>query len=257
LLCLIDGDVLFYQYAFPFEKTIQWDSHTTSKAIQPDQATDKLNRFVDDLKKACKAKEYLIVYSGEFNFRYGVLPTYKSNRSDNEKPWLHGYLKDYVKANHPTECWEGIEADDTLGILGSSDHKYVVCTIDKDLFTVPCNLYNWNKMGKPRIVSTTEADWFWLYQVLIGDTVDGYKGCPMIGDIKARKILGEPGEYSLDKMWELVVQAYQNTSTKQAKKVYGKEQLTEEDALVQARVARILRQEDWDEKKKKPILWRP
>ena len=33
--------------------------------------------------------------------------------------------------------------------------------------------------------------------------------------------------------------------------------LTEGDALIQARLARILRHEDYDYKKKEPILWTP
>jgi hypothetical protein len=38
---------------------------------------------------------------------------------------------------------------------------------------------------------------------------------------------------------------------------YEKKKLTAEDALRNARLARILRWDDWDRKKKEPILWRP
>ena len=38
---------------------------------------------------------------------------------------------------------------------------------------------------------------------------------------------------------------------------FEKKGLTEDDALLQARVARILRASDYDFKKKEPIMWTP
>ena len=49
----------------------------------------------------------------------------------------------------------------------------------------------------------------------------------------------------LPEMWEAVVAEYK------------RQELSESYALTQARLARILRAQDWDSKKKKPILWRP
>ena len=45
-------------------------------------------------------------------------------------------------------------------------------------------------------------------------------------------------------MWEAVVAEYK------------RQKLDEEYALTQARLARILRASDWDNKKKEPILWK-
>ena len=82
-----------------------------------------------------------------------------------------------------------------------------------------------------------------MYQTLIGDRVDGYEGCKGIGDVTARKILGEIGEKSLEEMWDLV------------KKTFEEKGFTEADALRNARMARILRVEDYDFKKKEVKLW--
>ena len=68
---------------------------------------------------------------------------------------------------------------------------------------------------------------------------DSYKGCPSVGAVTAKKILDKTPT------WEAVVEQF------------VKKNLTEEDALVQARIARILRAEDYDFKAKKPILWKP
>jgi DNA polymerase-1 len=46
-------------------------------------------------------------------------------------------------------------------------------------------------------------------------------------------------------MWEAVLAEYK------------RQELDEKYALTQARLARILRASDWDNKKKKPILWSP
>ena len=65
----------------------------------------------------------------------------------------------------------------------------------------------------------------------------------IIGGVEASRILANKKD--LPEMWEAVV------------KEYEKQGLDEAYALTQARLARILRAQDWDSKRKKPILWRP
>ena len=59
----------------------------------------------------------------------------------------------------------------------------------------------------------------------------------------ARKILGGVGEHSLEEMWQKVVNTYKSKG------------FTEEEALLNARMARILRVEDYDFKNKEIKLW--
>ena len=80
-----------------------------------------------------------------------------------------------------------------------------------------------------------------MFQTLVGDATDGYSGCPTIGPVAATKLLGFCSDQTA--MWDLV------TST------YRKKGLGEEEALIQARVARILRFEDY--KKEEVLLWTP
>ncbi len=83
-----------------------------------------------------------------------------------------------------------------------------------------------------------------MYQTLTGDSTDGYKGCPKVGPVAAARLLeplmGEPAG-----MWIAVLLSFKKAG------------LTEADALVQARVARILRHTDYDFTNKLPILWTP
>ena len=76
-------------------------------------------------------------------------------------------------------------------------------------------------------------------QTLTGDPTDGYSGCPSIGKVSAERILKD------NSTWQAVVDTYK------------KKKLSEDAALQQARVARILRASDYDFKKKEIKLWLP
>jgi DNA polymerase-1 len=79
-------------------------------------------------------------------------------------------------------------------------------------------------------------------QTLTGDAVDNYKGCPGIGVKRALGLLfnKKPNEY-----WEIITKAFEKAG------------LTEMDALVQARMARILRTDDYNIQKGEVYLWSP
>ena len=119
--------------------------------------------------------------------------------------------------------------------------------IDKDLRQVPGLHINYqhardNGNWEPETVTEEAANRFHMFQTLTGDAVDGYKGLPGCGPKGAEKILGD---VTGDLMWSLVLQAYEKAG------------LTLEDALIQTRVARILRHGDYDYARKEVILWSP
>jgi len=117
--------------------------------------------------------------------------------------------------------------------------KSIVVSQDKDMKTLPTTVWD----GKDLLhISEAEADYWHMHQTLVGDNADGYKGCPKIGPVKAEKILAADNPLSL---WDRVVSAYEANG------------LTFDDALKQARLARILRWSDWSVKDKQPILWTP
>lgn len=93
--------------------------------------------------------------------------------------------------------------------------------------------------------SLEEANRYFFMQVLTGDPTDGYKGCPGIGPKRAEKILEGVNVLDEKEAWRAVVGAYASKG------------LTEEEALQQARVARILRHTDYDLEKEEVILWEP
>jgi len=89
-------------------------------------------------------------------------------------------------------------------------------------------------------VEQTEGERWHLVQTLAGDQTDGYSGVPGIGIKRAIGLFEEKG-YS----WKTVVEAF------------AEKDLSEEVALENARLARILTAADYDFTNKQPILWSP
>jgi DNA polymerase-1 len=118
----------------------------------------------------------------------------------------------------------------------------MIVTMDKDLKTIPGTLWHLDQKLNGKKIQVTDKDaWEWfLTQTLTGDVTDGFPGCPGIGPVSAKKLLETKGAN-----WDTV------------KHAYIKAGLTEDDALVQARCARILHASDWDFEKSEVILWKP
>ena len=141
-----------------------------------------------------------------------------------------------------------LEADDVMGITATDPlhfHKPIIVSIDKDLRSIPGRFFN---LGKPdegiQEISIEDADYWFMMQTLMGDATDGYPGCPKFGPATAAKALkGVPK--TIKDMWPVVVAAYEKAG-------FG-----EDYALLMARMARILRDEDYDFVKQEVNLWVP
>ena len=249
-ILLIDGDIYIYRSAVKAETEVQWTEDLWTLHARMGDAINLFDTEIEKIKKATKAEDVIIALSDTTNFRYQILPTYKANRKNKRPPMLRGELKKYVQESYKTYLRPNLEADDVLGILATSTKiikgDKIVVSVDKDVKTFPCTYYN---SDKKTITETTkrEAQYFHLYQTLIGDAVDGYSGCPSIGGKTAEKILDGmlEGKEDFQYWWNVVVSTYE------------KKGLTEEDALLQARVARICRTKEYNFKTKQVVLWTP
>ena len=254
---IIDGDVVVYKVAEgiaeSFEVTTEEDDEYIYRNIgwaSKEAAKEYLESMIDNICKSCKGNEVVICLSDmKANFRKVINPNYKGNRKS-IKPILYDYLRNYMKeSGYKVYEKPQLEADDVIGILATNDKiikgDKVVWSLDKDFKTIPCKFHRAKPNGKDesKIISSEEADWWFMYQTLIGDKVDGYDGCKGVGDKTARKLLGEIGEKTLEEMWEIVITTYKKAG------------YTEEDALRNARMARILRSEDYDFKTQTVRLW--
>ena len=233
---LIDGDIVLYSSSVATEFTADWGGDNWVLSANLQQAIDLARRYLDDLFEKLKFDEMVVCISGPNNFRYKLNPNYKSNRKDTRKPIVYSELKKWMMGNYHTEMWETLEADDLLGILATRDPGSIIVSPDKDMQCVPCNLY---RNGELQKISLEQANRFHMIQTLTGDTTDGYPGCPGVGPKTAEKILsGTP-----DTWWGSVLQAYQKAGC------------TDDDALLNARMAYILRDENYVDGEVK--LWHP
>jgi 5'-3' exonuclease len=264
-----------FKLASANQETYRWDDDTTSVFVQDlDDVKPKVDELLLSYKEALKADDMIVCLScpHEENFRLGILPSYKGNRDYANRPQLLGPVKRYLAEAYRTYERPTLEADDVMGILSTHPRlipgKKIIVSEDKDMKTIPGWLYNPRKDYSARHISEDAADYWHLYQTLIGDATDHYSGCPGVGPDTATTILnGAIGrvmyehvfqrgprkgtverryrEETFDCMWRAIVSWYES------------KELTEEDALVQARVARICRASDYDFKNKEVKLWTP
>jgi DNA polymerase I len=243
---LIDGDEYLYKACAALETEVQWDEQNHVLACNAEEAWDVFVGSIEKIKGALDAKTGYLAFTGKGNFRQTIYPPYKNHRPK-RKPMCYGLLRERAQQHFKCHSVDGLEADDVLGIWATSGKfgDTVIVSSDKDMQTLPTKIY---REGEVLDVSEADADIFWLFQTLTGDTADGYPGCPGIGKVKADRLLEQftgGNFFMFNAAWEAIVRTYEAAG------------LTYDDALTQARLARILRVEDWDNEKKEVKLWKP
>lgn len=237
---LIDGDMLLYSAAVACEYAAEWDDNFWTLCGNLSEAKALVEQRVQQLEMrfGFEGEPIIALSDPKDNFRKALDPTYKAGRG--RKPLIYWQLREWLVEAYTTLERPTLEADDVMGILATSPktkRPVVIVSDDKDMLTIPATLWRADEL-----IHTDEAtaDRMWLMQTLTGDTTDGYPGCPGIGIVGAAKLLKDKGA-----TFDTVVTAFE-------KKGY-----TADDALLQARLARILRHSDWDAKRRCVKLWQP
>lgn len=243
-VALIDGDILAYQAAVVAEKETNWGEGLWTLHAWEEDGMAAFETQLNGILNKLETESCIIAFSDPAsNWRKGILPTYKSNRSGTRKPMLLKFIREWANDRFICKTTSTLEGDDILGIMATQNPKgdYVICTIDKDLKTIPGKHYNFGTGDIFEIDEDTARYWH-MIQTLTGDVTDGYSGCPGVGIKTAEKLLLDvnPADY-----WEVVIKAY------------NKAGMGEEEALTQARVARILRATEYDTNTGEVILWMP
>lgn len=271
---LIDGDIVAYELSASTQRDYVLPEAGDAKVstVDPEQALQGMREKIDGWIKETKADHAIVCLSDDFsNFRKKVLPTYKGNRKG-DRPVILYDMKDELARHYEVARWANIEADDVMGILSTepqTKERRCIVSVDKDLATIPGWLWNPMKMTQPVKISPRDADRFFLRQVLTGDTTDGYSGCPSAGPKLADDIIDQeyhlsrrekvisrgPRAGQIDVHWDKerstpVMPVWERILT-----AYAKAGLTEQDALVQARCAFILRHGYYEDGR--VTLWEP
>ena len=235
---LIDCDYIVYKCCAAAETEMDFGDDVIVVTSNFSDAYKCVKRDLDRIQSDLGSfdDELILFFTSPKNFRKKILPEYKGHRQ-RKKPCGFKRVISELKKNYRVILKDTLEADDALGIYATKYPGNIIVSPDKDMRQIPGKLYDF----KETVDITPEEGAKWhLIQTMAGDNTDGYAGVPGIGDKKAEKIFEEKG-YT----WQAVVETF------------VEKEMTEEDALVNARLARILQTSDYDHKNKEPILWTP
>ena len=234
---LIDCDFIVYKSCAVTESEIDFGKDVilvTSLFSEASACTQReLNKISQHFGSSA---ELILFFSDSTNFRKKILPSYKGHRQ-RKKPCGYKRVVNALKKEYEVIVMPTLEADDSMGIYATKHPGNIIVSPDKDMRQTPGKLYDFKQTVE--ITPEQGAKWH-LEQSIAGDSTDGYLGIPTYGVKRAQSLFHEKG-YT----WKTVVGAYKEMG------------LDEDDALVNARLARILTSDDYDFERKQPILWSP
>lgn len=243
-MLLIDGDWLCFSTAIafqrknPFTEELEYDSEMALRVLEQRirklMATFETGRL--EFHFSCNRKD---------NWRRDLDNTYKMNREGKLSPIGLSSLISYCMSAYPYIREGNLEADDTIGMAATGKYKgnNIIVSVDKDFLTIPTQI--WNPVKKVlKTQSKKDAFKFFIYQTIIGDSSDGYKGIKGVGPKGAAKFLALHSK-NLYNIWEPLVEL---AATKKH---------DEEYILGQARMAHILQHGDYDWDTQEVNIWHP
>ena len=234
---LIDADFIVYKCCAACETEIDYGEDVIFVTSNFSDAYSAVKREIDQIKAQFGTFwSPILFFSDSKNFRKKISPDYKGHRN-RKKPCGYKRVIRNLKIEYDVCIMPELEADDAMGIYATQVTGNIIVSPDKDMRQIPGKLYN---LEDTTTITPEEGAKWHLIQTLAGDQTDGYSGVPGIGVKRAETLLNKEG-YS----WTTVVKAFDDKG------------LTEEDALLNTRLARILTVEDYDSKRKEPKLWTP
>ena len=234
---LIDADFIVYKCCAACETEIDYGEDVIFVTSNFSDAYSAVKREIDQIKAQFGTFwSPILFFSDSKNFRKKISPDYKGHRN-RKKPCGYKRVIRNLKIEYDVCIMPELEADDAMGIYATQVTGNIIVSPDKDMRQIPGKLYN---LEDTTTITPEEGAKWHLIQTLAGDQTDGYSGVPGIGVKRAETLFNKEG-YS----WATVVKAFEDKG------------LTEEDALLNARLARILTVEDYDSKRKEPKLWTP
>ncbi len=234
---LIDADFIVYKACAAAESEVDFGDDVILVTSNFSDAYGATKRELTKLENKFGSLSTLILFfSDSVNFRKKILPDYKGHRN-RKKPCGYKRVINALKKEYKVIIKPTLEADDSMGIYATKYPGNIIASPDKDMKQIPGQLYNFDETFT--ITPEEGAKWH-LIQTCAGDQTDGYGGISGIGVKRAVSLFEEKG-YS----WETVENAFVEKGH------------TKEEALVNARLARILTAEDYDFKNRKPKLWTP
>ena len=221
------GDKEIYSYRSKIEavEAIENETDLTIEArtmgslshLSKSQRVIKFNAELDDrifnIRRRADAPEYKVFLSSPEIFRteLATLLPYKGSRSDKERPLYLAEVKECMQYRGAI-IYDKLEADDAMSIEATTISSEgiltpVICSSDKDLRTVSGLNFN---IGKKELtdINPVEAMYNFYYQILVGDVTDNIPSPYMLGDVTAKRILGEVTELGEEEVYNYVLSCY-------------------------------------------------
>ena len=239
---LIDADYLAYKSCAACEDEVDFGNDVI---VVTSRFNEVLDMFLRELKSIAECMgqfdDFILFFSSPTNFRKKIYPDYKGHRN-RKKPCGYKRLLNWCGDNYITIMIDGLEADDALGIYATdpieADAGHILVSPDKDMRQIPGLLYDLTNPVTE--ITKEEGDRWHLIQSMSGDQTDGYAGVPGIGIKRAAALLDAKGC-----KWSTVLDTFRDKD------------MTEDDAIRNSRLAKILQYENFDHENNVPILWTP
>ena len=235
---LIDADYIVYKACAACETEIDFGNDVIVVTSRFSEVMETIESNLYDIASDLGCfDDFILFFSSSRNFRKLLYPAYKGHRN-RKKPCGYRRAINQLKKDHHVIIHPFLEADDAIGIYATRHPGNIVVSPDKDMRQIPGDLFDLS--DGVITITPEEAERWHLIQTMSGDQTDGYSGIPGIGVKRAAALLDKEGC-----TWDTVVKAY---------KAKG---LSEDDALLNARLAKILHNEHYDAGRKQILYWTP
>ena len=234
---LIDADFTVYKCCAAAESEIDFGDDVIIVTSKFSEAYACVMREIKKIQRHFGSFDDIILFfSSPDNFRKKIQADYKGHRN-RKKPCAYKRVINKLKTEFEVITMPTLEADDAMGIYATQNPGNIIVSPDKDMKQIPGMLYNFDETFT--IIKSEGAKWH-LVQSAAGDNTDGYAGIPGIGIKRATQMFEEKGW-----SWKTLVDAFKEKG------------LSEDVALMNARLAKILTTDDYDHEKGEPVLWNP
>jgi len=234
---LIDADFTVYKCCAAAETEIDFGDDVIVVTSKFSEAYACVMREIKKIQRHFGSFDDIILFfSSPDNFRKKIQADYKGHRN-RKKPCAYKRVINKLKTEFEVITMPTLEADDAMGIYATQYPGNIIVSPDKDMRQIPGMLYNFEEST---LINPEEGAKWHLIQSAAGDNTDGYAGIPGVGIKRATQLFNEKGW-----SWKTLVDAFKEKG------------LSEEVALTNARLAKILTTEDYDHEKREPVLWNP
>ena len=241
---LIDADWLVYNSCCACEEDTRWNEWQHQLTSDVRDCLNLIENRLDVYKNIAQDKHDIVMcFTSYPTFRHEIFSDYKINRIGKRKPLALKHTINKVKERYECITYPNLEGDDVLGLLATNGRydNPIIVSVDKDMRTIPCKLLAAEEVEH---ITQKKANRHWFEMSMAGDAGDGIQGIKGMGMVTASKTLADTPD-TIEALWDKV------------SKTYIKKGHTLADAILNARLTRILREGDYNYQTGEVNLWKP